>query len=71
MQNALYYISGVKAGVPDGVFIAEIDYDKRSDPLLREIVGGFVYDILPFWKKDIKDVVVCGEPKTFCVYPVI
>ena len=144
MQNGLYYISeeevsGVKAAVPDGVFIAEIDYerincdsdyldrmgelfrfpvfegqtghswdgyfdwitdlnwendsrwldisrngfcliihgcnkngyDKRFDPLLRRIVDGFVYDILPFWKKDIKDVVVCGESKAFSVYLVI
>lgn len=33
MQNGLYYISeeevsGVKASLPDGVFIAEIDYER-------------------------------------------
>lgn len=59
MQNELYY---------DGI----TDLNWENDSQWLEISrNGFVYDIIPFRKKDIKDVVVCGEPKTFCVYPVI
>lgn len=46
-------------------------YVKRFDPLLRHIIDSFVYDILPFWKKDVKDIVVEGESRAFSVYLVI
>ena len=46
-------------------------YAKRFDKLLRDIIDSFVYDILPWWNKDVESCVVEGKPKSFNVYLVI
>lgn len=46
-------------------------YADRYDDLLKKIIDNFVYDILPWWDKDIVNHVVKGEPKSFNVYLVI
>lgn len=46
-------------------------YADRYDDLLKKIIDSFVYDILPWWDKDVVNCVVDGEPKSFNVYLVI
>lgn len=46
-------------------------YTYRYNKLLREIIDSFVYTILPWWRKDVVNCVVEGEPKPFNVYLVL
>lgn len=46
-------------------------YTHRFDGLLKRIVDSFVYDILPWWDKDVEDCVTDGKSKPFNVYLVL
>lgn len=55
----------------DGFLLMIHNFSKfmTNMPNLRDkIIGGFSNTILPFWKEEIKHVVVGGEPKSFMVY---
>ncbi len=41
---------------------------SRNDTLKNLIITSFVDHILPFWEEDIKQMVIEGETRIFCVY---